>query len=74
MNGQFIPPVGDKIFTVPEVAAFLKISRSKIYYLISRKEIPHLKIGRNVRIRQTDLQKWMDNQVKQLNFDALFKS
>ena len=40
----------DKVFTIPEVAAYLKISKSKIYYLVSRKEIPHLKLGRNVRI------------------------
>ena len=74
MNAQIIPLSEDKIFTVPEVAAYLKISKSKIYYLVSRKEIPHLKIGRNVRIRQADLQRWLDRQVKQLSFDALFMS
>jgi excisionase family DNA binding protein len=70
MNQQFIHITGDKIFTVPEVAAFLKISKSKVYYLVSKKEIPHLKIGRNVRIRQKDLQMWMEKQVKQFSFDA----
>lgn len=34
---------GDIVFTIPELAAYLKISRSKIYDLVSRKEIPHLK-------------------------------
>ena len=63
----------DPILTVPEVSAYLKISKSKIYYLVSKQEIPHLKIGRNVRIRQKDLQRWMERQVKQLSFDTLPK-
>ena len=45
----------ENILTIPEVAKYLKMSKSKIYYLVAQKEIPHLKIGRNVRIRQSDL-------------------
>jgi excisionase family DNA binding protein len=52
----------DIILTIPEVARYLKISKSKIYRLLSKKEIPHIKIGRNVRIRQTDLQTWVEKQ------------
>jgi excisionase family DNA binding protein len=54
----------DPVLTIPEVAEYLKISKSKIYYLVSRKEIPHLKIGRNVRIRQSDLERWLNSQVQ----------
>ncbi len=72
MNQSF-HQLGDPILTIPEVARYLKISKSKIYNLVSKKEIPHLKIGRNVRIRQTDLQMWMEKQTKQLNFDILPK-
>lgn len=63
----------DPVLTIPEVARYLKISKSKIYDLVSRKEIPHLKIGRNVRIRQADLQRWMEEQTTQCNFDGLTK-
>jgi len=66
MNQSF-PLLEDQIYTIPEVAAYLKISKSKIYYLVSKKEIPHLKIGRNVRIRRMDLQMWMEKQTKQLD-------
>jgi excisionase family DNA binding protein len=52
----------DTILTIPEVARYLKISKSKIYRLLSKKEIPHIKIGRNVRIRQADLQMWVEKQ------------
>jgi excisionase family DNA binding protein len=58
----------DTILTIPEVAHYLKMSKSKIYDLVSKKEIPHIKIGRNVRIRQTDLQIWMEKQTSQLSF------
>lgn len=66
MNTSYTYLSGDKVFTIPEVAAYLKISKSKIYYLVSQKQIPHLKLGRNVRIRESDLQKWLEVQTKQV--------
>ncbi len=63
----------DPILTIPEVARYLKMSKSKVYNLVSKKEIPHLKIGRNVRIRQADLQRWIEKQTKQLSFEVLSK-
>ena len=65
MNTPYTYPSGDKVFTIPEVAAYLKISKSKIYYLVSQKQIPHLKVGRNVRIRESDLQNWLELQIEQ---------
>ncbi len=50
----------EAILTIPEVARYLKISKSKIYYLVQRREIPHVKIGRNVRIKESELTKWLD--------------
>jgi excisionase family DNA binding protein len=66
MNMPYTYPTGDKVFTIPEVAAYLKISKSKIYYLVSQKQIPHLKVGRNVRIRESDLQKWLELQTEKV--------
>ena len=57
----------DPILTVAEVAHYLKMSKSKIYYLVSRRQIPHLKLGRNVRIRVSDLQEWMNLQIEKSN-------
>jgi excisionase family DNA binding protein len=53
--------------TIPEVARFLKVSKSKIYYLIQRREIPHIKIQRNVRIKQSELEKWLQKQEVKAN-------
>jgi excisionase family DNA binding protein len=55
----------DEILTIPEVARYLKISKAKIYYLVQRREIPHFKIGRNVRVRESDLMKWLEKQKAQ---------
>ena len=55
----------EEIYTIPEVARYLKLSKSKVYYLVQAGEIPHLKIGRNVRIRENDLKKWMDKYLHQ---------
>jgi excisionase family DNA binding protein len=40
----------------------VKKRKKKIYYLVSQKQIPHLKLRRNVRIRESDLQKWLELQ------------
>ncbi len=55
----------EEILTIPEVARYLKLSKSKVYYLVQIGEIPHLKIGRNVRVRETDLKKWLDEYLMQ---------
>ena len=53
----------EKIFTVPEVAEYLKMSKAKVYYLLNNREIPHLKLGRNVRIRKSDLDKYLEDRL-----------
>jgi len=60
MNTQHTLLSGEKVFMIPEVAAYLKISKSKIYYLVSQKQIPHLKVGRNVRICESGFLKWLE--------------
>ena len=50
----------EEIYTIPEVARYLKLSKSKVYYMVQNGEIPHLKIGRNVRIRENDLKIWIE--------------
>ena len=49
--------------TIPEVARYLKLSRSKVYLLVTQKKIPYIRIGKNVRIRQSDLETWLNQRV-----------
>ncbi len=53
----------DTILTIPEVARYLKLSKSKVYLLVTQKKIPCIRIGRNVRIRQSDLETWLNQRV-----------
>ena len=50
------------IYTVPEVADYLKMSKSKCYALVKQEKIPYIRIGRNIRIRESDLVKWLDER------------
>lgn len=43
----------DKLNTVPEAQAALKVSRSFIYAMHKRGELPFVKLGRSTRIRQS---------------------
>jgi excisionase family DNA binding protein len=52
--------MNDTIYTIPEVAKYLKLSRSKVYLLVTQGQIPYVRIGRNVRIRETDLKMWIE--------------
>jgi excisionase family DNA binding protein len=54
--------MNDKILTIPEVAAYLQVSKAKIYLMVQRGEIPYIRLDRNVRIRESDLLKWLDKQ------------
>lgn len=49
----------DILLTPIDVARYLKLSKSKVYYLIQRRQIPHIKIGRNVMVKQSDLGEWL---------------
>ena len=47
---------------VPEVAAVLRIARSRAYELVGSGEIPSVRIGRNVRANCKELDRWLEKQ------------
>lgn len=50
--------VSGEYLTVPEVAAELRLSKRTAYYLISIGEIPHVRVGRSIRIYRSTLETW----------------
>lgn len=48
-----------EVLTVDEAAKFLRIGRSQLYDAIGRKEIPHQRIGRSIRLSKTALVAWL---------------
>jgi excisionase family DNA binding protein len=55
--------MNDKILTIPQVAEYLQVSKAKIYMMVARGEIPYIRINRNVRIRESDLMRWLEKQM-----------
>ena len=53
----------DTILTVPEAAKHVKLSKSKVYWLVETRKIPHIKIGKNVRIREKNLEEWIEENL-----------
>ena len=42
------------LLTIPEFCDLTRCSKATVYTWISRRKIPHLKLGRSVRIRRAD--------------------
>jgi len=52
---------GDKMHTIAEVMEILKISRITLYRYIKSKKLSAYKLGREYRIKQEDLQKFLEH-------------
>lgn len=48
------------LYTVDEAAAFLRISRAKLFELIASKKVPFFRIGRDPKFPRRALLDWMD--------------
>jgi excisionase family DNA binding protein len=62
MKTQF--SLEEPLLTVPQVSKYLQISKAKLYYLIARRQFPHIRLDRNVRIRLADLEKWLNQKAE----------
>ena len=52
----------DKVFTIDEVAKYLKIPKSTIYKLSQKGAMPSSKIGKQLRFRKSSLDKWLSEK------------
>lgn len=52
----------DCLLTVKTLSVYLNVPISRIYNLVFKKEIPHLKIGSSVRFRKSDIQKYLEGK------------
>jgi excisionase family DNA binding protein len=51
------------VLTVSEVADTLRVSSMTVYRLVKAGELPALRIGKNIRIRATDLEGYLSSGV-----------
>lgn len=55
----------EKLLKPAEVADILQVSRAKAYQLMQREEIPTVRIGKLVRVRRADLERYIHENGKQ---------
>ncbi|MBN3038789.1 MAG: helix-turn-helix domain-containing protein [Candidatus Omnitrophica bacterium] len=52
----------EEVLTLEEASAFLKLSKSTLYNLARKGEVPVRKIGRSWRFSKASLLKWLENK------------
>lgn len=52
-----------RIFTVKEAAAILRVSQSKLYQMAKEEKVPHLLLGGRIVIPEKQLREWIDASV-----------
>ena len=58
------PVLPPHMLTIPEVAALLKIGRTKVYGLIKTDNFPVVQIGSVKRVPVASLNKWLEQRQK----------
>ncbi len=54
------PLSSDRLWTVAEVADHMRVSNMTVYRLIKAGELPAIRVGKNYRVRGSDLAGYLD--------------
>ncbi len=57
---------GDRLLTVAEVAATIRVSNMTVYRLIKNGDLPALRVGKNYRIRESDVDAFLSDRSVQV--------
>jgi excisionase family DNA binding protein len=60
------PYVADRLLTVGEVAALMRVSNMTVYRLIKAGAIGALRVGKNYRIREADVNRYLAERAVQV--------
>jgi excisionase family DNA binding protein len=53
------PYVGERLLTVSEVASMMRVSNMTVYRLIKSGQLGAIRVGKNYRIRQSDVDQYL---------------
>ncbi|HEX6331927.1 MAG TPA: helix-turn-helix domain-containing protein [Actinomycetota bacterium] len=53
---------GDHLLTVAEVAATMRVSNMTVYRLIKSGDLPAIRVGKNYRIRESDMDRYLEQR------------
>lgn len=59
--------LGDRLWTVAEVADHMRVSNMTVYRLIKSGQLPAIRVGKNFRIRGSDLEAYLDASTTQVS-------
>jgi excisionase family DNA binding protein len=62
MTSDAHPFVTGGLLTVSEVAAAMRVSNMTVYRLIKNGELPAVRVGKNYRIRETDVERYLNTR------------
>jgi excisionase family DNA binding protein len=54
--------VGDRLLTVGEVAATMRVSNMTVYRLIKAGQLAAIRVGKNYRIRESDVDRYLSER------------
>ncbi|MGH9194529.1 MAG: helix-turn-helix domain-containing protein [Acidimicrobiia bacterium] len=54
--------VGEPLLTVSEVASTMRVSNMTVYRLIKSGQLPAIRVGKNYRIRQSDMDRYLTDR------------
>jgi len=52
----------EQLWTVSEVAQFLRVTHKTVYRLVQRGRVPSFKVGWIWRFRRVEIQQWLEEQ------------
>ena len=61
------PYVGDRLLTVVEVASLMRVSNMTVYRLIKSGNLAAIRVGKNYRIRESDVDHYLTDRAVQIN-------
>ncbi|MFP5297724.1 MAG: helix-turn-helix domain-containing protein [Actinomycetota bacterium] len=61
-NAAQAGPAASRFATVAEVAKRLRVSNMTVYRLVKSGQLPAVRVGRGYRIRETDLQRYLESR------------
>lgn len=55
----------EKLLTMDDLAEYFQVSKKTIYRLVKQKQIPAVRIARQVRFRKEDIDNWLERKASE---------
>lgn len=63
MSDESRPVLGERLLTVSEVAAAMRVSNMTVYRLIKSSQLGAIRVGKNYRIRESEVDRYLRERI-----------